>query len=284
MKSLRCLPFVLLFWAGVAVAEYPAVRNDSATTTVIGVNGSPGPMSVDSTGRLFINPGVSGSALGKTEDAVAASGDIGVMCLGVGNTNLGSTLAASGDYIPFATNTAGAVYVIPAATTDGASAAKLEDVASAASDGLMSVGGIREDALTTNTGTTGDYTPFKADGNGRQIITYAPPGESWQGCGTATASTSDVAIKAAVASNRIYVTAITCASSDADNATNINFKDGATVIAVGGVNQMATTSAGTFTARFMPPLRGTVNTAFNFNTAISTSSVICCGSGYISVL
>ena len=105
--------------------------------------------------------------------------------------------------------------------------------------------------------------------------------EDWQACGTATASTSDVAIKAALTNAFIYVTSITCASSDADNATNLNFKDGTTVIAVGGVNQMATTSAGTFIANFLTPLRTSKNAAFNFNTAVSTSSVICCATGYV---
>lgn len=159
---------------------------------------------------------------------------------------------------------------------------QLEDAASANGDFLIKFGAVREDALTANTSTTSDWTQLKTDSSGRLITTMAPMGETFQSCGTATATTSDVAIKAAVASNRMYVTGITCASSDADNATNINFKDGSTVIAVGGVNQMAATSSGTFVANFPVPLRGTANTALNFNTAISTSSVICCASGYVS--
>lgn len=105
--------------------------------------------------------------------------------------------------------------------------------------------------------------------------------EDWQACGTSTASTSDIPIKAALTNAFIYVTSITCASSDADNASNINFKDGTTVIAVGGVNQMATTSAGTFVANFLTPLRTSKNSAFNFNAAVSTSSIICCATGYV---
>lgn len=130
----------------------------------------------------------------------------------------------------------------------------------------------------------GQFGPAAVDTKGNIFAVIASPGDTWQSCGTATASTANVAIKAAVASNIIYVTSITCSSSDADNATNINFKDGTTVIAVGGVNQMATTSAGTFAATFPTPLKGTVNTALNFNTAVSTSSVICCAAGYISTI
>lgn len=160
---------------------------------------------------------------------------------------------------------------------------KQEDLAHGTGDAGVASLFVYESAITASAATN-DYGNPKADTGGRTIVTDAPAGETWQGCGTATASTSDVAIKAGVASNRIYVTSVTCSSSDADNATNINFKDGSTVIAVGGVNQMATTSAGTFAATFPTPLRGTVNTALNFNTAVSTSSVICCAAGYISTI
>lgn len=162
---------------------------------------------------------------------------------------------------------------------------KQEDVAPASGDAGVAILNQRLDQLATGqTGSNNEYALPIVDTLSRLYVN--PWGsavtEFSSSCGTATASTADVAIKAAVASNRIYVGAITCASSDADNATNINFKDGTTVVAVGGVNQMATTSAGTFTATFNPPLRGTSNTAFNFNTAVSTSSVICCASTFTS--
>lgn len=112
------------------------------------------------------------------------------------------------------------------------------------------------------------------------VMTSRP--ELWNGCGTATASTSNVAIKAAVTNAVIYVTSITCASSSATTATNINFKDGTTTIAVGGVSQMATASNGCFSSSFTVPLRLTKNTAFNFNTDVSVTSVICCANGYVA--
>lgn len=130
----------------------------------------------------------------------------------------------------------------------------------------------------------GDNGHINVDLDGRLAVNPwgADPTESGSSCGTATASTADVAMKAAFASNRIYVGSITCSSSDADNSTNINFKDGTTVMAVGGVGQMATTSNGAYSATFNPPLRGTVNTALNFNTAVSTSSVVCCAQWFTS--
>jgi len=130
----------------------------------------------------------------------------------------------------------------------------------------------------------GDNGHLNVDLDGRLAVNSwgADPSESGSACGTATATTSDVAIKAAVVGVRIYVGSVTCSSSDADNSTNINFKDGATLMAVGGVSQMATTSNGSFAASFNPPLRGTINTALNFNTAVSTSSVICCAQWFTS--
>ena len=123
---------------------------------------------------------------------------------------------------------------------------------------------------------------FTSSASAQVLPTMPDRPEVWSACGTATASTSNVAIKAAITAGYIYVTSITCASSDAAVATNINFKDGTTTIAVGGVNQMATTSSGAFSASFVVPLRGSKNTAFNFNTVVSVSSVICCGAGYVS--
>lgn len=219
-----------------------------------------------------------------SEDEAFSNTQALMMSGGVNNRSQSVFNSTNGDATPFGVGDYGelAISMSPGSQTFANSAIQAEDAAVGASSGVVMAGAQREDALTANTGTSGDATPLKTDSSGRLITTMAPMGETFQSCGTATASTADVAIKAAVASNRMYVTGVTCASSDADNATNINFKDGSTVIAVGGVNQMATTSAGTFTATFPVPLRGTSNTALNFNTAVSTSSVICCASGYIS--
>jgi hypothetical protein len=160
---------------------------------------------------------------------------------------------------------------------------KNEDAVAASADAGAAVFSVLESAITSSA-ASGDYGTLKGDTGGRLVTTNAPAGESWQGCGTATASTADVAIKAAVASNRIYVTSITCSNSSATVATNLNFKDATTVIAVGGVSQMAAGAGGSFTATFPTPLRGTSNTAFNFNTAVSVTSVICCAAGYISTI
>jgi hypothetical protein len=225
----------------------------------------------------------------KLVDAVwGGSADAGVQALGVMNQDESSLVITEGDYMPFAIASNGVikVSVTSSGQKDGASGLiKNEDATASSGDAGVAALAQRLDQLATGqTTSNSEYAVPLVDTLSRLYVNPwgAAVTEFSSSCGTATASTADVAIKAAVASNRIYVGAITCASSDADNATNINFKDGTTVVAVGGVNQMATTSAGTFTATFNPPLRGTSNTAFNFNTAVSTSSVICCASTFTS--
>ena len=289
MKKLLLLLTILI--PSVAFAQALPIRNDTPTTLRdLGANLNVGRnFAVDQYGRLqcVMPAGVANTPV-KLENGVAADGDAGVAVWAVRNEGAVDFGNANLDYNPIAVTRSGAVEVIMNTAFNGTSGGKdiaaNEDSAFADADAVVKVGAQALSAIAQSVGTTGDVAPPSMDLGNRLVTTNAPAGETWQGCGTATASTADVAIKAAVASNRIYVTSITCSSSDADNATNINFKDGSTVIAVGGVSQMATTSAGTFTATFPTPLRGTANTALNFNTAVSTSSVICCGAGYISTI
>jgi hypothetical protein len=226
----------------------------------------------------------------KLEDAAHVSGDAGVAVWGIRNETPATFADGNGDYSPLSLNRYGTLNVQLAwngATSTGGLQTDIpympEDVAVGAGQVVM-LAGARVKGDFNASAADLDAATINVDLDGRLATNPwgADTSETGQSCGTATASTANVEIKAAIVSTRIYVGSITCASSDADNATNINFKDGSTVVAVGGVNQMATTSAGTFTAQFNPPLRGTVNTAFNFNTAVSTSSVICCASWYTS--
>jgi hypothetical protein len=122
-----------------------------------------------------------------------------------------------------------------------------------------------------------------ADIFGRQVIApYSLAELTWQSCGTATGVTSDVAIRAATASQRSYVTSITCKNSSTTVGPTLDFKDGANIIAVGGIAATSATGllTGTFGVTFPVPLRGSVNTAFNFATNTATTSVVCCANGY----
>lgn len=287
MRKIALLLAVLL--PALALADTPGIRNDSASTTLTGANLTPSMLAVNNKGELFCTASTGAASLGKAEDSPAVSGDTGVMALAVANEALINISGTDGDYTPVGVSRKGAVYVdIQQASQSNVAGSpiKVEDGAAGSGDGAIAIVAVREDALTTSTSTTGDYSHMKVDANGRQIVTNAPPGETFQSCGTATAVTSDVAIKAAVASNRMYVTSITCKNTSITVSSALDFKDGSTIIAVGGIGAQVAASGtdGSFIAIFPVPLRGTVNTAFNFATNTATTSVTCCAHGYISVL
>ena len=230
------------------------------------------------------------SGIMKAEDAAHATGDAGVAVWGIRNESPATFADGNGDYSPLSVNRYGTLNVQLAWNGVASTGGLQTDVPYMPEDNAIGAGQV---VMLAGARVKGDFNASAADLDAATInvdldgrLATNPWGadtsETGQSCGTATASTANVEIKAAIVSTRIYVGSVTCASSDADNATNINFKDGTTTVAVGGVNQMATTSAGTFTAEFNPPLRGTANTAFNFNTAGSTSSVICCANWYTS--
>lgn len=73
----------------------------NATLPTVG-DGQPCRVQLDSSGRIILGsivPGTGASNLGKAEDAVHTSGDVGVMALGV-RKDTAVALAADGDYMP----------------------------------------------------------------------------------------------------------------------------------------------------------------------------------------
>lgn len=72
---------------------------------------------VDSTGRLLFSPESSSTSLSKAEDAAHASGDVGVMLLGVRNDSNTARTSADGDYSPIATDDAGMMKINSAPST-----------------------------------------------------------------------------------------------------------------------------------------------------------------------
>ena len=267
------------------------IRNDTASTDIGGANLSQSAISVDSKGQIYINPGVSSASLGKQAKSAQGATDTGVMALGRRNTTLSTISGADGTYSPLATGAQGQIYVAldaNAQTVTTTSPIRLEDDAFGGANGIMIAGGQGQDPLTSDQGTNGDVGPIKLDRTGRVITSpYAPHSEFWSSCGTATAVTTDVAIKAAVASNRIYVTSITCKNTSSTTGSNLDFKDGTTINAVGSIGEFTIAAANngvnTYAITFPVPLRGTSNTAFNFATNTAVTSVTCCGAGFISV-
>lgn len=121
------------------------------------------------------------------------------------------------------------------------------------------------------------YGTCQVFSNGR-----SDPQNTFQSCSAAATTTADTAIKAAVALNRMYITSISCSNVSAV-ASRIQIKDGTTVIYTGAVGTQAATGGG-FSVSLPTPLRGTVNTALNFNMVTTATDTVCCASGYISTL
>lgn len=125
----------------VAVSSFVKVRvtalaavTGTATISLNGVQGHAlvaidaalpaGAAAIGTVGITSVVPGTTATSLGKAEDAVHASGDTGVMALGVANANAATALAAAGDYTPIAVDVNGAQFVkTKPAVTNGTPAA-----------------------------------------------------------------------------------------------------------------------------------------------------------------
>ncbi len=222
------------------------------------------------------------------EDSAHVSGDPGFQVLGVRNSTLGAIAGTDLDYSPFATDIAGRVAVnlsilnYPGADV-GFQPVRAEDDAFGSSNALMMAGAVFRSAAINTTGTTGDATSLMVDERGALVGSLATPAETWQACSASNTGTSDTAIKAAVASNRIYVTSISCFNT-ASVASAIAFKDGSTQIYVGGIGNSTLNGVAHWQHTLTVPLRGTVNTAFNFAMATNATATTCCAAGYISTI
>ena len=116
-------------------------------------------------------PGVAATNLGKAEDAVHTSGDVGVMALTV-RADTAAATGADGDYVPALTDGSGRLWVNAGAVTPGTTATalgKAEDAAHTTGDvGVMALA-VRAAAATDRSAgnTDGDYEPLSVDALGR---------------------------------------------------------------------------------------------------------------------
>lgn len=174
--------------------EMLAVRRDTAASSTA-TDGDYGTLNHDSTGHLWtrigveVVPGTAAASLGKAEDAVAGSGDTGVMALAV-RADAAAATGANGDYVPLLTDASGRLHIAPAPANDGvdignvdvtsilpgtaaANLAKAEDAVAGSGDvGVMALA-VRADAAAA-TGANGDYVPLLTDASGRLHIAPAP--------------------------------------------------------------------------------------------------------------
>lgn len=111
--TMRKILLALALLPSVALAEFPAVRNDNLGTVIIPTNGRPGPMSVTDTGALLTRELPSGSSKAKTEDSAHISTDVGSATLVVRDDDLSSDSSNDGDYQFAKSDSVGRLYVNP---------------------------------------------------------------------------------------------------------------------------------------------------------------------------
>jgi len=137
---------------------------------------------VDVTTVGTITPGTAASSLGKAEDAVHTSGDVGVFALGVRADTLADVSGATGDYIQMTTDLKGRVMVGSAprtlklnqVTTITASTAETTIVTAVASTFLDLYG-----LIVTNTSATAVTIALKDATAGTTRLNIAvPPGDT----------------------------------------------------------------------------------------------------------
>jgi hypothetical protein len=166
----------------------PVDVNVIGTVTVTGSVTVSGTVAVGPT----VTPGTGATNLGKAEDALHASGDVGVMSLAVRN-DAGTALAGNGDYIAFTTDSSGKVYATAIVTsvipgTAATNLGKAEDAVHASGDtGVMALA-VRNDAATA-LAANGDYIPVTTDATGKvyatAIVTSVVPGTAATNLGKA---------------------------------------------------------------------------------------------------
>lgn len=151
-----------------------AVRNDAAAA-LTSADGDYSPLAVDSAGRAKVvvdtfAPGTGATDLGKAEDAVHASGDVGVMSLAVRNDAAAALTSADGDYSPIAVDSAGRPKTVVDSIIPGVTATSLgkaEDAAHVSGDTGVMLLGVRNDASAVLTSADGDYSALAVDSAGR---------------------------------------------------------------------------------------------------------------------
>jgi hypothetical protein len=250
-----------------------AVRRDTAASGA-SADGDYATLNVNSSGRLYVEaslaasqtlatvttltgtttltPGTGAANLGKAEDAVHASGDVGVMALAVRQDTRATLASATGDYVPFTVDATGGLYTNAQGPV--------------AHDGVVSGNPVRiaGRALTADytAVAAGDVADFATTLTGKQVVyPHALPGATWSYAAASGGITNTTAVTvktAAGAGIRNYVTSLDVVNGHATVSTEVMIRDGAggTVLWRG----FAAAVGGGVSREFVPPLRGTANT------------------------
>ncbi|MHA1949699.1 MAG: hypothetical protein ACW987_07490 [Candidatus Thorarchaeota archaeon] len=140
-----------------------AVRNDTLAS-LVDTDGDYAPFQVDALGALYVNVDSINLSSEYAEDSVHTTADTGQFVLAVRN-DAGTALAGTdGDYIPFTTDSSGALRVT------GGTTAYAEDSVHTTGDSGNFVLAVRNDTLASLVDTDGDYAPFQVDALGALYV------------------------------------------------------------------------------------------------------------------
>lgn len=158
------------------------------------------------------------------EDAVHASGNVGILALAVRNDTPSALAGTNGDNSPLTTDAGGrlhsaALLVDASGTAITLSADQTEDVAEAGADKGPVMLGVRRDAAATSAGTSGDFATVNLDALGqlwtRQLDPCSGVAKTYYAVDIVTATTVEIAN--AVASQFFYICSINLVSAGANN-------------------------------------------------------------------
>lgn len=159
--------------------------------------------------------------------------------------------------------------------------AKAEDAAHASADTGIPAFGVRyETNNAAPTSAANDYGFMQIDDMGKLVTSpHAPPVNQRQGITAAVTGTADTAVLAAAgASIRNYVTGIHVVNTHATVGTEVQIKDGTTVI-----DRFYVPALSERTREYPVPLKGTANTAINAANVTTGSNTYVQAVGFVSI-
>ena len=161
----------------------PAGTNNIGDVDVLSLPALPaGTNNIGDVDVLSLVPGTTATSLGKAEDALHTSADVGVMALAVVNSTHTSTLAAGdNDYIPIAADITGKI---------GIRGTYAEDSTHTSTHLGHQVLGVRVDVPAALADTTSEYIPFMMNSTGGLVTATHPQTAA---CKTVTVNSQGVA-------------------------------------------------------------------------------------------
>lgn len=234
---------------------------------------------------LLLFPSLAWAGPEMTENDLITNPKTGTYVLGRQNEAQTSISATAGDAIAPSYDQYGNVMCrLTAGTASATNPVRLEDSAAVSGDAAIASLLKRLDQLATGeVGSNNDYAVPLVDTLSRQYVNPwgAAVTEFWSQCSSAETGTSARAIRNAVASNRSYVTAISCSNTTAV-ASTITFHDGSTTYFGDAIPNNTTGGIGRLHLSFPTPLRFGSNAPVNFQLATTATSTICCAAGFTS--